>query len=99
MRATVDNKEAVFKPEMFANVTIYSTSDESSVAVPKQALIYEGNQARVWVANADNSLELRQVKTGLATGELVAVRGNIGPGDKVVTKGSLFIDRAASSGS
>jgi cobalt-zinc-cadmium efflux system membrane fusion protein len=99
VRATVDNKDGVFKPEMFANVTIYSTSDESSVAVPKQALIYEGNQARVWVANADNSLELRQVKTGLASGELVAVRGNIGPSDKVVTKGSLFIDRAASSGS
>jgi cobalt-zinc-cadmium efflux system membrane fusion protein len=99
VRATVGNKDGVFKPEMFANVTIYSTSDESSVAVPKQALIYEGSQARVWVANADNSLELRQVKTGLAAGELVAVRGNIGPGDRVVTKGSLFIDRAASSGS
>jgi cobalt-zinc-cadmium efflux system membrane fusion protein len=99
VRATVDNTDGVFKPEMYASVTIYSTSDESSVAVPKQALIYEGNQARVWVANADNSLELRQVKTGLAAGELVAVRGNIGPGDRVVTKGSLFIDRAASSGS
>jgi len=99
VRATVDNRDGVFKPEMFANVTIYSTSDESSIAVPKQALIYEGNQARIWVANADNSLELRQVKTGLTAGELVAVRGNIGPGDKVVTKGSLFIDRAASSGS
>ena len=48
---------------------------------------------------ADNSLELRQVKPGLTAGELVAVRGNISPGDKVVTKGSLFIDRAASSGS
>ena len=92
-------KDGVFKPEMFANVTIYSVSAESSIAVPKQALIYEGNQARVWVANADNSLELRQVKPGISAGELVAVRGNIRPGEKVVTKGSLFIDRAASSGS
>jgi membrane fusion protein, heavy metal efflux system len=96
VRATTDNKEGLFKPEMFANVTIYSGSDESSVAVPKQALIYEGDQVRVWVANTDHSLELRQVKAGLTSGELVAVHGNLGPGDKVVTKGSLFIDRAAS---
>lgn len=99
VRATVDNKDGMFKPEMFANVTIYSGSDESSIAVPKQALIYEGNQARVWIANPDNSLELRQVKTGVAAGEMVPVHGNILPGDKVVTRGSLFIDRAASSGS
>jgi cobalt-zinc-cadmium efflux system membrane fusion protein len=99
VRATVDNKDGVFKPEMFANATIYSGSDESSIAVPKQALIYEGNQARVWIANPDNSLELRQVKTGVAAGEMVPVHGNIVPGDKVVTRGSLFIDRAASSGS
>jgi len=96
VRAIVDNNEGLFKPEMFANVTVYSGGDQSSTAVPKQALIYEGDQVRIWVANSDNSLELRQVKTGLASGELVAVRGNLGPGDKVVTKGSLFIDRAAS---
>ena len=96
VRAIVDNKDGLFKPEMFASVTIYAGGDEASPAVPKQALIYEGSQVRVWVANADNSLELRQVKTGLTSGELVAVRGNLGPGDKVVTKGSLFIDRAAS---
>jgi cobalt-zinc-cadmium efflux system membrane fusion protein len=96
VRATVDNRDGLFKPEMFASATIYSESDQSSIAVPKQALIYEGNDVRVWVVNPDNSLELRQVKTGLTNGNLVAIRGNLGPGDKVVTKGSLFIDRAAS---
>src|SRR3954453_22097642 len=96
VRATVDNKDGRLKPEMFANVTIYSAADHPAIAVPKQALIYEGDQVRLWVAHDDKSIELRQIKTGLTNGNLVEVKGNLKPGEQIVTKGSLFIDRAAS---
>jgi cobalt-zinc-cadmium efflux system membrane fusion protein len=96
VRATIDNKEGRLKPEMFANVTIYSASDHPAIGVPKQALIYEGDQVRVWVAHEDKTIELRQIKPGLTNGDLVEVEGNLKPGEQIVTKGSLFIDRAAS---
>jgi cobalt-zinc-cadmium efflux system membrane fusion protein len=96
VRATIDNKDGLLKPEMFANVTIYSAGDHPAAGVPKQALIYEGDQVRVWVAHEDKSIELRQIKTGLTNGALVEVEGNLKPGEQIVTKGSLFIDRAAS---
>jgi cobalt-zinc-cadmium efflux system membrane fusion protein len=96
VRATVDNPGGSLKPEMFANVTIYSAGDHPAIGVPKQALIYEGDQVRVWVARPDKTIELRQIKTGLANGDLVEVKGNLKPGEQIVTKGSLFIDRAAS---
>ena len=96
VRATVDNASGQLKPEMFATVTLYAPDDQPSVGVPKQALIYEGDQVRVWVAHEDKSIELRQIKTGLANGDLVEVHGNLKPGEQIVTKGSLFIDRAAS---
>jgi len=96
VRATLDNKEGLFKPEMFASVTIFSGDDRNSVGVRKQALIYEGQRVRLWVANDDKSLELRDVQTGLINGDKVEVRTNLKPGEKVVVRGSLFIDRAAS---
>ena len=96
VRATIDNKDGRLKPEMFANVTIYSASDHPAIGVPKQALIYEGDQVRVWVAHEDKTIELRQIKPGLTNGDLVEVEGNLKPGEQIVTKGSLFIDRAAS---
>ena len=96
VRTTVDNASGQLKPEMFATVTIYAPGDQPSVGVPKQALIYEGDQVRVWVAHEDKSIELRQIKTGLTNGDLVEVHGNLRPGEQIVTKGSLFIDRAAS---
>lgn len=96
VRATIDNKDGLLKPEMFANVTIYSAGDRAAPAVPKQALIYEGNQVRIWVAREDKSVELRQIKIGLINGNLAEVTSNLKPGEKIVVKGSLFIDRAAS---
>src|ERR1700682_4990557 len=96
VRATVNNSNGHLKPGMFATVTIYAPGDQPSVGVPKQALIYEGDQVRVWVAHEDKSIELRQIKTGLTNGDLVEVHGNLKSGEQIVTKGSLFIDRAAS---
>ena len=96
VRATIDNKDGALKPEMFANVTIYSPSDHPAVGVPKTALIYEGDQVRIWVAHEDKTIELRQIKAGLSNGDLVEVVGNLKPGELIVTKGALFIDRAAS---
>ncbi|MGY8705896.1 efflux RND transporter periplasmic adaptor subunit [Bradyrhizobium sp. 18BD] len=96
VRATIDNKEGLLKPEMFANVTIYSAGDRAAPAVPKQALIYEADKVRLWVAREDKSVELREIKTGLINGNLVEVTSNLKPGEQIVVKGSLFIDRAAS---
>ena len=99
VRATLDNKDGLLKPEMFANVTIYAGSQRPSAGVPKQALIHEGERVRIWVAHDDNSIELREIETGLTNGDLVEVRSNLRAGEKIVTRGSLFIDRAATSGS
>jgi cobalt-zinc-cadmium efflux system membrane fusion protein len=96
VRATVDNTSGQLKPEMFATVTIYVPGDAPSVGVPKTALIYEGDQVRVWVAHEDKSIELRQIKTGLTKGDLVEVHDNLKPGEQIVTKGGLFLDRAGS---
>jgi membrane fusion protein, heavy metal efflux system len=49
------------------------------------------------VANDDKSIELRTIKTGMTNAGLVEVFGNLRPGEKIVTRGSLFIDRVASA--
>ena len=95
VRANVDNPGALLQPEMFANVAIFTSGDITSPAVPREAIIYEGNTARVWVAADDKSIELRRVTLGLTNGNAVEVRDGVAAGERVVTKGSLFIDRAA----
>ena len=95
VRATLDNSEGVLRPEMFASVTIMTGEGNNSLAVPHEAIIYDGNNARVWVARDDHAVEPRKIKTGLSNGQMVQVLDGLALGEKVVTKGSLFVDRAA----
>jgi cobalt-zinc-cadmium efflux system membrane fusion protein len=98
VRATVNNDAGLLKPEMFASVKILSGESDKAVAVPRDAIIYEGEAARVWVVrdkDNDKAIELRRIKVGLTNGSMVEVLKGLAPGDSVVTKGSLFIDRVA----
>lgn len=96
VRGTVDNKNGILRPEMFASVKLYAETDGApSPSVPLRALIYEGDSARLWVARDDRSLELRQVRIGFTNGDRVQVLDGLRIGEQVVVQGSLFIDRAA----
>lgn len=98
VRATVENGDGVLKPEMFANVTLYvdSAANTQSIGVPREAVIYEGETTRVWVARDDGSIELRRVKLGLTNATVIQVLSGLTAGESVVTRGALFIDRVAS---
>jgi cobalt-zinc-cadmium efflux system membrane fusion protein len=45
-----------------------------------------------------DALALRQIRTGRSNNGMVEVLEGLKPGEKVVTRGSLFIDRAAQPG-
>jgi cobalt-zinc-cadmium efflux system membrane fusion protein len=63
-------------------------------------VIYEADAARVWVVrDNDKAIELRRIKVGLTSGNMVEVLEGLAPHDRVITKGSLFIDRVASAAS
>jgi len=96
VRANIENPDKLLKLEMFASVTILAGDDQSSPAIPREAIIYEGAEARVWTVAADKSVALRSVTLGIANGNLVQVTGGLQPGESVITRGGLFIDRAAS---
>jgi len=97
VRATVDNAAGMFKPEMFASVKILTGEGDTAVAVPREAVIYEGSDARVWAVRDDKGIELRRIKVGMTSGNTVEVLEGLAPTDRVVTKGSLFIDRLATA--
>jgi membrane fusion protein, heavy metal efflux system len=84
---------------MFASVKSLSGEGDNAVAVPRDAIIYEGDSVRVWaVRDDDKAIELRRIKVGLTNGKVVEVVEGLAPKDLVVTKGSLFIDRVAAGG-
>jgi cobalt-zinc-cadmium efflux system membrane fusion protein len=98
VRAEIDNRDGALKPEMFANFRILTSDATESPAVPAAAVIFEGEAAHVWVVAGDALLELRAIHAGRSNDGLVEVLDGLKPGERVVTKGGLFIDQAAASG-
>lgn len=94
VRAVVDNLDGALKPAMFANFTIVTGEARTAPAVPQSAIVYEGDQARVWVVVGVDTLALRQIRTGRTRAGMVEIISGLAVGDKVVTRGAIFIDRA-----
>ncbi|SDB11833.1 efflux RND transporter periplasmic adaptor subunit [Belnapia rosea] len=95
VRAEVKDPENLLKPEMFATFRISVGEGEENVGVPVNAIIYRGAEASVWVALDGNRFLLRKIAPGIRSGDMVEVTEGLKPGDRVVTGGALFIDRAA----
>jgi cobalt-zinc-cadmium efflux system membrane fusion protein len=96
VRAEIDNPGRELLPEMFASFRIVSGESRLMPAVPQEAVVYEGAQARVWVARPnEKSVVTRPIDVGATTNGLVEVRKGLSVGDTVVASGTLFIDRAA----
>jgi cobalt-zinc-cadmium efflux system membrane fusion protein len=95
VRAVIDNADGALKPEMFASFVILTSQSAQSPAVPEGAVVYEGEAAHVWVLQPDGTLVVRPIHAGRTNGGFVEVLEGLKAGDRVVTKGSLFIDRAA----
>ena len=97
VRAEVENPDGALKPEMFASFSIITGGESAAPAVPEAAVIYEGDTARVWVAQDGGTIASRQIHTGRIVNGMVEVAAGLEPGEKIVTSGTLFIDRAARS--
>jgi len=95
VRAEVDDPERLLKPEMFATFRIAVGEDARRVAVPASAVVHRGAAASVWVEMGQGIFALRAVALGMASGDRYEVVGGLEPGERIVTAGALFIDRAA----
>jgi cobalt-zinc-cadmium efflux system membrane fusion protein len=99
VRAEIENHDGALKPEMFANFRILTSDAALSPAVPEAAVVYEGSAAHVWVVAGDDLLSLRSIRTGRSYDGLIEVLEGLKPGERVVTRGGLFIDQAATPAS
>lgn len=98
VRADIDNAAALLKPEMYASVRIINDNETVSPSVPREAVVFEGDRAAVWVLQNDNTVVIRRIKPGILNGNDLEVLEGLTAGERVISKGALFVDRMASPG-
>jgi Cu(I)/Ag(I) efflux system membrane fusion protein len=76
---------------MQANIELASPIG-SVVAVPESAVIADGEDPVVFVAQPGNIFEPRKIETGLRTNLFAEVRRGLSPGERVVTSATFLLD-------
>ena len=93
VRADIENTDNLLKPEMYASVRIINERETVSPSVPRSAVVLEGPKASVWVLGAGNAVQSRRVRPGIIDGGNIEILQGLAVGERVISRGSLFIDR------
>ncbi len=102
VRAVIPNPDGVLKPQMFASFAIAAPAGavpSTGLSVPAEAVIREGDSARVWVAQAGRRLVARSVTVAEGPGDgTIRIIGGLRPGERIVTRGAIFVNEAGIPG-
>lgn len=85
--ATLDNPGGRFRPGMSANVTVILSERENALIIPSEAVFVEGDQALVFVIQADSTVARTPVELGTRLRENVEVLNGLAAGAMVVRAG------------
>ena len=86
----IPNPTGALKAEMFARVNLDLGVERQAVLIPREALVYRGQQAGVYVVQAKQP-EFRPIETGTTQGQQVEVLSNLTAGTRIVTRGAAML--------
>ena len=92
VRLRLDNESIALRPNMFARVTIHGAAADPTVHIPREALIRGGSTDRVVLDLGGGRFRAQPVTVGIESGDRVAIREGLFPGDRVVISAQFLID-------
>jgi len=95
VRAELPNLDGQLKPQMSITARVLEGHPADVIAVARSALIYDGQLAHCYVVTGERTLAVRAVQVGRAQGGMSEVTSGLSVGDRIVTRGTLFMDRVA----
>jgi multidrug efflux pump subunit AcrA (membrane-fusion protein) len=86
----IPNRTGDLRAEMFARVRLDLASVRPAVLVPRESLVYRGQQAGVYVLSNNRPL-FREVEPGIAQGNDVEILSALAPGTRIVSRGAAMV--------
>ncbi len=82
------NPRNILRPGQYAKVRVLMGTEKDALLVPQRAVGELQGQYQVAVVESDNTVKIRNVKTGERFGELWVISEGLKPGEKVVAEGT-----------
>ncbi len=87
----VPNPDNFLKAEMFVRIRIDTGLMREATLIPREGLVYRGQQAGVYVVDEDRPV-FREIETGLTNEDNVEVLANLEPGATIVGRGAAMLE-------
>ncbi len=91
VRLEFDNPDLILKPEMYAQVELFSDLGEKLVS-PDSAVISTGERDIAFVDRGDGYFEPRELRLGARLPDAVEVLEGLSEGERVLTSGNFLVD-------
>jgi cobalt-zinc-cadmium efflux system membrane fusion protein len=91
VRITLDNKDMLLKPDMFAKVIVDNAAGEKTVCIPTRSLIPQDGKNYVVVYNNDSDLQISQINILRTVNDRTYVQDGIQVGQKVISQNQILI--------
>ncbi len=97
VRLQFKNPQEQLKPNMYANIKIYTKPEKNVLAIPLEALIRTGRDNRVILYLGGGKFKAQHVVPGIESGNEVQILSGVKVGQRVVTSGQFLIDSESNS--
>jgi cobalt-zinc-cadmium efflux system membrane fusion protein len=97
VRSEITNREGLLKDGMFAEVTLRPRHERTALVVPMTAIQHEGDRDYVYVAEGRKYAK-RAVQLGTQRDGHCVVENGLRSGERVVTRGAIFLGGEANDG-
>lgn len=84
MRAIFENPQQVLMPGAYVRIKIRQATNPNAILIPRDALMRDQFSTRVWVVNAKNELESREVQAGRVIDKQWVIEQGLQAGEQVV---------------
>lgn len=95
-RLAIDNPDGVLRPGMYATATVAGDKQTAALAVPREAILHNGNQDSVILAVGEGHFEPVIVHVGPGNDDYVTVVDGLKEGQRIVLSGQFLLDAEAS---
>ncbi|MGK0273064.1 MAG: multidrug efflux system membrane fusion protein [Cocleimonas sp.] len=90
-RAYFENEDNYLIPGMFVNIELGNKQQTSGIVLPEKAIGTDQDRKFVFIVNAENNVEYRQIKLGETTLGKRIIDSGLKDGDKVIIDGVIRI--------
>ena len=96
VRVHLSNPDEVLKPNMYAEVTLFTSPKPEAISIPREALIRTGDSNRIILSLGAGKFKPVPVRVGVETADRIEILEGLDEGAEVVVSSQFLLDSESS---